>query len=73
MVSRPQSRTANGLFQVLEGGLQSLGINGMSAEKCQKFVGVGTIGAESNIAASGLKSLVEGRLGWNFWMWCPAH
>ena len=58
---------------MLEGGLQSLGINEVSAEKCQKLVGVGTDGAASNIATSGLKGLVEGRLGWIFWMWCLAH
>ena len=68
MVSRPQSATANGLFQVLEGGLQSLGIKQVSAEECKKLVGVGTDGAASNIAASGLKGLVERCLGWVFWM-----
>ena len=73
MVSRPQSATANGLFQVLEGGLQSLGIKQVSAEECKKLVGVGTDGAASNIAASGLKRLVEGSLGWVFWMWCLVH
>ena len=73
MVSRPQLATANGLFQVLEGGLQSLGIKQMSAEECKKLVGVGTDSAASNIAASGLKGLVEGCLGWVFWMWCLTH
>ena len=68
MVSRPQLATANGLFQVLEGGLQSLGIKQVSAEECKKLVGVGTDGAASNIAASGLKGLVERCLGWVFWM-----
>ena len=27
----------------------------------------------ANIAVSGLKRLVEGQLGWVFWMWCLAH
>lgn len=72
-VSRPQSVTANGLFQVLKEGLQSLGIEEMSAGECKKLVGVGTDGAASNIAASGLKGLVEGHLGYVFWMWCLAH
>ena len=61
-VSRPRSVTAEGLFHVLEGGLQSLGIQEISAEECKKLVGVGTDGASSNIAAHGLKGLVEGRL-----------
>ena len=72
-VSRPQSVTARGLFQVLEGCLQGLGIQEVSPDECQKLVGVGTDGAAANIAASGLKGLVEGRLGWVFWMWCMAH
>ena len=72
-VSRPQSVTACGLFQVLEGSLQGLGIQELSLDKCKKLVGVGTDGAAANIAASGLKGLVEGQLGWVFWMWCMAH
>ena len=38
-----------------------------------KFVGIGTDGASANIAASGLKGLMEECLGWVFWMWCMAH
>ena len=37
-VSRPQSVTADGLFQVLEEGLQSLGIKEVSADECKKLV-----------------------------------
>ena len=39
-VSRPQSVTACGLFQVLEGSLQGLDIQGLSPDKCKKLVGV---------------------------------
>ena len=53
--------------------MQSLGIDEVSTEQCQKLVGVGTDSAASNIAAFGLKGLVEGRLGWIFCMWCLAH
>ena len=37
------------------------------------LVGTGTDGAPVNIAAAGLKGLVEGELQWIFWMWCLAH
>ena len=57
---------------MLETALQGLGIK-VSAEKCRKLVGIGTDGAAANIAASGLKGLVERRLSWVFWMWCRAH
>ena len=70
---RPQSATARGLFQVLERSLQRLGIQELSARECTRLVGVGTDGAAANIAASGLKGLVEGQLQWVFWMWCMAH
>ena len=72
-VVRPQAVTAEGLFQVLETALQGLGIKEVSAETCLKLVGIGTDGAAANIAAAGLKGLVEGRLSWVFWMWCMAH
>ena len=73
MVSRPHSVTADGLFRVLEGALDTLGIKELSEEACKKLVGVGTDGAASNIAASGLKGLVDGHLSWLFWMWYLAH
>ena len=41
----------------------ALGIQEVSLDECRKLVGVGTDGASANIAASGLKGLVEGRLG----------
>ena len=72
-VVRPQAVTAEGLSKVLESALQGLGIEEISAEKCLKLVGIGTDGAAANIAAAGLKGLVEGRLSWVFWMWCMAH
>ena len=53
--------------------MRGLGINEISAELCKKLDGVGTDGASANIAAAGLKGLVEGRLSWVFWMWCMAH
>ena len=61
-VVQPQSVTAQGL-----------GVNEISAEHCRKLVGIGTDGASANIAAAGLKGLVEGCLSWVFWMWCLAH
>ena len=72
-VVRPQSVTARGLFKVLESVLQDLGIPEVSAKHCNKLVGIGTDGASTNIAANGLKGLVEERLPWMFWMWCLAH
>ncbi|CAB3993296.1 zinc finger 862-like [Paramuricea clavata] len=39
----------------------------------RKLVGIGTDGASSNVAARGLKGLVEQKLPWIFWMWCLAH
>ena len=53
--------------------MQDLGIQEVSLDECKKLVGVGTYGAAANIAASGLKGLMEERLGWVFWMWCMAH
>ena len=37
------------------------------------LVGIGTDGASVNIAAAGLKGMVEEELQWIFWMWCLAH
>jgi len=39
-VMRPQPVTAQGLFEVLESGLQGLGIQEVSAEHCKKLVGI---------------------------------
>ena len=72
-VVRPQSVTAEGLFEVVECRLQGLDVDEMSAEQCKKLVGIGTDGASANVAVRGLKGLVEERLSWVFWMWCLAH
>ena len=72
-VLRPRSVTAVGLKNVLEEGLLELGISDLSAEQCHKLVGIATDGASANIAAAGLKGLVEQQLDWIFWMWCFAH
>lgn len=66
-VVRPQSVMAQCLFEVLQRGLRGLGIQEVSAEQCKK------LGASANVAAHGLKGLVEDRLPWVFWMWCMAH
>ena len=73
MVQR-HSVTAQGLLDVLENGLWGFGIQKVSAEQCKKLLsGYGTNGASTNIAACGLKGLVEERMSWVFWMWCLAH
>ena len=72
-VHKPPHTTAAGLFQSLEYGLQCLGIQSVSKEECSKLVGLATDGASANIAANGLKGLVEKELDWIFWMWCLAH
>lgn len=58
-IVRPQSVSDEGLFNVLEMGLQSLGIDRITADKCKMVVGIGTEGASANTAASGLKSCIE--------------
>ncbi len=72
-MSRPSTVTAEGLFEVLQGAVQSLGIQAIKAEECAKLVGIGTDGASANVAGRGLKGLVERELSWIFWMWCLAH
>ena len=47
-VMRPQSVIAQGIFDMLERGLQGLCIQEVSAEHCGKLV---SIGASANIAA----------------------
>ena len=32
-----------------------------------------TDGVSANIAAGGLKGLIESKLSWMFWMWCLVH
>ena len=36
-------------------------------------VGIRTDGASPNIAAAGMKGLVEKELPWIFWIWCLDH
>ena len=72
-VDRPDSVSADGLFDSLLNGLQRLGIQSISEADCSKLVGIGTDGASANVAAKGLKGLVEKELNWIFWMWCLAH
>lgn len=72
-VSRPESGDAKGMFECLQSALQQIGIRALNVESCRMLVGIGTDGASVNIAAVGLKGLVEGELKWIFWMWCLAH
>ena len=72
-VSRPESGDAKGLFECLQSALQQIGISALNVENCKMLVGIGTDDASVNIAAAGLKGLVEGELQWIFWMWCLAH
>ena len=72
-VCRPSTVTAKGLLEVLEHALQMLGIPAITFESCNKLVGLGTDGASANVAARGLKGLVEDKVDWIFWMWCLAH
>lgn len=72
-IMRPSTVTAQGMFDMLQELLQSLGIETIDSEKCTRLVGIGTDGASANIAGGGLKGLVEAKLPWMFWMWCLAH
>ena len=72
-VSRPKSVDGKGLFDCLENSLRIVGIEAMSAEQCKMLVGIGTDGASANIAAAGLKGLVEKETPWLHWSWCLAH
>ena len=71
--SRPQAVTGKGLFDCMQGALGRLGIAAINPEACKFLVGIGTDGASANIAAAGMKGLVEKELPWVFWMWCLAH
>ena len=72
-VHKPSHTTAEGLFQSLQYGLQCLGIQSVNKEECSKLVGIAIDGASANIAANGLKGLVEKELDWIYWMWCLVH
>ena len=58
-VGRPQSVTTDGLFGLMENVIQKLGIESITATTCKRLVGLATDGASTNIAANGLKGLIE--------------
>ena len=72
-VARPHAVTSMGLFNCLQEALLPLEIQGINASECTKLIGVGTHGASANVAAGGLKGLIEEELPWVYWMWCLAH
>lgn len=72
-VSRPEEVTSEGLIACLQTALGRLGISAINSEACRFLVGIGTDGASANIAAAGMKGLVEKEVPWVFWMWCLAH
>lgn len=72
-VSRPKQVNAQGLFDCLEGSLGRIGITALEVEQCKLLIGIGTDGASANIAAAGLKGLVENEIPWVYWSWCLAH
>ena len=49
-VGRPTGVTAAGLFECLQTSLQRIGISAVNAENCKQLVGIGTDGANANIA-----------------------
>ena len=54
-IHKPHHVTAEGLFQSLQHGLQSLGIQSVTKEACNKLVGIATDGAAANVAANGFE------------------
>ena len=50
-----------------------LGIQAIDSKECQMLIGIGTDGASANIAAAGLKGLIEKEVPWLYWSWCLAH
>ena len=72
-VSRPQSADGKRLFECLQSVFQHIGVAVLDKENCKTLIGIGTDGASTNIAAAGLKGLVEAELEWVFWTWCLAH
>ena len=55
----PLHTNADGLFESLEQGLHTLGISCVTQEVCSGLVGIATNGASSNVAANGLRGLVQ--------------
>ena len=72
-MARPKKVHGQGLFDCLATGLHSLGIQDFSGEHCKFLVGIGTDGAAANVAAAGLKGLVEKEVPWLYWSWYLAH
>ncbi len=72
-VARPKEVSGQGLFDCMECALTKLGVSGINSEACKHLIGIGTDGASANIAAAGVKGLVEDKVPWIFWMWCLAH
>ena len=72
-VVRPKKVDARGLFDCFENSLGRLGIQAVDAEQCKMLIGIGTDGASANVAAGGLKGLVEKEVPWLYWSWCLAH
>ena len=72
-ISRPKQVNAQGLFDCLVDSLGRIGITAIDVEQCKKLVGISTDGASANIAAAGLKGLVEKEIPWLYWSWCLAH
>ena len=72
-VMRPESVNATGLFDCLQKALQQFGASVINAENCKRLIGIGSDGVSANVAAAGLKGLLENKISWVFWMWCLAH
>uniref|UniRef100_A0A1X7UJN0 DUF4371 domain-containing protein n=1 Tax=Amphimedon queenslandica TaxID=400682 RepID=A0A1X7UJN0_AMPQE len=72
-VFQPDFVSGVGLLKVIEGSLQSLGIQGIDDTNCYKLVEVATDGASANIESGGLKGIVKEKLPWIFWTWCIGH
>ena len=65
---KPQQGTAVGVFKSLKHGLHCFGFQSFNKDSCFKLVGIATDGAAVNVAAGGLKGLVEEELEWIFWL-----
>ncbi len=72
-VARPHSVTGEGLLDCFQSTLNSIVISEVTINQCKFLIGLGTDGASSNIAAVGLRGIVEQKLPWVYWNWCFAH
>ena len=61
-MARPKKVNGQGLFDCLATDLHSLGIQD-----------IGIDGVAANVAAAGLKGLIEKVVPWLYWSWCLAH